>query len=689
VVDPGCTAVGGTNALGACYFRYIPFDNLVEEESRYQIFSEFHHDFSDKLKFNAEILYASTDVPTWKTSPSYPPQRPVNVVPAANPGLVALRNANPALVAANPWLASPAGVLWVGRSFGEGGFPGTDGGAQVGSRGYEAIRVSGGFKGAFDGGTNWDFHLTYMQDEGQRTTSDTYVDRFNRAINGFGGPNCTGTVAGANGCQWYNPFSTGIAKGAFVDAANPGYVASTANSKELANWLVGAGRTDATTSVFVADLVYDGELGIELGGGKVGWAAGGQYRVDKYQLKVTDDSNFLLNPCTIPGLQTCTAKTGLFGFLGPATPNSTDRSVWAVFGELNIPFTERFNMQLALRHEDYGGKTGSTTDPKIAVRFEPIDGVVFRASAGSTFRGPSLNQLSGQGTTLSFVGAAGAFKAIDTFGNPNLEPESANTFNLGVVVDQGGFRGSIDYWSFDIEKPIIVEPFNPLLANVLANLTASPFFSRVTFSGNPPSAATFERIRVNIANGPDVKTSGVDAAASYTWNDVLGGADLRIGGDVSYTIEYKVAPLVIDKVTVAPAFDAVGRFNRTVGYIRPLPQYKASLFAEYTRGDHNLRWVTNYITDYRDERADLATAAAGNIFLAAPVNPRGQNIAAMTTHDLYYRWLAPWDITVSASIINILDEDPPYARFDTNYDPYTHRPFGRTFKIGLSKKFGA
>jgi hypothetical protein len=29
----------------------------------------------------------------------------------------------------------------------------------------------------------------------------------------------------------------------------------------------------------------------------------------------------------------------------------------------------------------------------------------------------------------------------------------------------------------------------------------------------------------------------------------------------------------------------------------------------------------------------------------------------------------------------------PFARFETNFDPYTGRAFGRTFKVGVSKKF--
>ena len=38
---------------------------------------------------------------------------------------------------------------------------------------------------------------------------------------------------------------------------------------------------------------------------------------------------------------------------------------------------------------------------------------------------------------------------------------------------------------------------------------------------------------------------------------------------------------------------------------------------------------------------------------------------------------------MSLSIVNIADEDPPEARGDLAYDPFTHNPFGRLIKVGV------
>jgi outer membrane receptor protein involved in Fe transport len=59
----------------------------------------------------------------------------------------------------------------------------------------------------------------------------------------------------------------------------------------------------------------------------------------------------------------------------------------------------------------------------------------------------------------------------------------------------------------------------------------------------------------------------------------------------------------------------------------------------------------------------------------------------MTTLDLFYNVELPWQIDLGLSVVNVFDEDPPFVNFDTNYDPYTHNPFGRTFKISVTKTF--
>ena len=59
---------------------------------------------------------------------------------------------------------------------------------------------------------------------------------------------------------------------------------------------------------------------------------------------------------------------------------------------------------------------------------------------------------------LDFVEFASAINVVDAsslIGNPNLEPETALTYNIGGAVNFGGFRATVDYWD-DVMGGIIV-----------------------------------------------------------------------------------------------------------------------------------------------------------------------------------------------------------------------------------------
>jgi outer membrane receptor protein involved in Fe transport len=672
ILDSGCTAVGGTEAP-TCRFQFTQFDNLVEEEERYNIFSEYNREFSG-ANLHLEALWGKTDVPSWKTSPSYPPQALLNqVVPATHPGLQQY-------IADNPSAADLgiAGGLFLGRSFGWGGFPGT-GSSQEGFRKYDTLRLSGSLDGQWSNGINWDLGLTYHKTEGERETNDTYINGLTIALQGFGvcgDPNTgdipAGAVAGQGGCEYYNPFSNAIPANAVTGEANPNYVPGLENSAALAEWLTDGVGTVVTSDLIVLDGVVSGESGIQAAGGGIGWAAGFQVRREGYEVNPNEVTDLALNPGP--------AGNGPFSFLAGTNASDSDQTIYALFGELQIPLYDDLDVQVAMRYEDYGGETGSTFDPKIAAKWQVTDTFSLRGSAQTSFKGPTLNQNNnGVATTLQYVAPALAFKAVDQFGNPDLKPESAFSFNLGGIYETGGFFASLDYYNFDFSDPIIVEDQASIVSAAVAALAAgdteSPILSRITFNDpNAPSASTISRIETNVVNGPDIKTSGIDVRVQNDFGNIGGGADFTVGFDASYIIEYDVSDFFIEGVLI-PGGDRVGQFNRS-NFSRSLPQWKANLFGNLAMGDHNVRLVMRHVDSYKDERS---AAARGGV---------GAKIDSQTTFDLFYNWNAPYQFDLGLGVVNLTDEDPPFAAFDLNYDPYTHNPFGRTFKISLTKKFG-
>ncbi len=77
----------------------------------------------------------------------------------------------------------------------------------------------------------------------------------------------------------------------------------------------------------------------------------------------------------------------IFGTEAVAAAASRDN--WAAFIELSIPILKNLELSLAGRYDDYSD-SGNSTNPKVAVRWAPIESLALRASWGTGFRAPSL-----------------------------------------------------------------------------------------------------------------------------------------------------------------------------------------------------------------------------------------------------------------------------------------------------------
>ncbi|MDO9431155.1 MAG: TonB-dependent receptor [Phenylobacterium sp.] len=705
VLDPACGAISGPVSASGCQFQFIGFNNLTEEEDHWQLYGEINFDLTENTKFHAEVLYSGHAVSAENSSPSYPPNNfPSSdlttkgqgygfFIPNTNPGLQALI-ASGGLTPAQAATASANGLFtslaW--RPLGVGGNPLFGGKGKEDKREFDAYRVSAGLKGKFDvmGGIGWDAALTYMDNNSDISTPDILVGKMQMAMRGLGGDNCTGGVPGQSRCLWFNPFSSGTAANAVDGRTNPNYNAATANSLEVLDYIFDEYAYKIRSQMFTADLVFNGQLPIDFGAGQLGWAVGGQYRWSGVSSRNSNNTNIAISPCAdssvTPGA-TCAEQNGPFSFFGGLADYDLDQSVGAAFAEFQMPFTDALTGTFAVRYEDYGGNIGSTTNPKVALKWQAVDWLAFRASAGSTFRAPPTTQVANTTvTSLAYTTAAGGYRAYDRSGNADLKPEKANTFNVGALFEMGDFRATLDYWRFDFKGPIdyergasIVNAIFPngsstTLPNNCANPAYAGLVSRVSFIGGC-APANINRVSTNYINSSDIKTSGIDFAANYKMRDVYSG-DLSFGLDMTYVLEYVVDETTLEGVVVAPERDYTGTMDY-LGY-GSQPQWKATAFAEYSRENHNLRWTVRYVDNMIDTRGNTTTFAT---------NQNGRKIDASITHDLSYRVFLPWETTLTAAVINVFDKDPPFARLDLSYDPFTANPLGRYYKLGLTKKF--
>ena len=695
VIDPECENFGNT-AAGLCRFPFTLFDNLVEEQDTYKAFGEVNVDLTDDIRWHTEILYSYVDIPQWATSPSYPPQAlfgPDRLVPVTHPGIADFITTYP-----NALPADTVAVFPFQRHAGAGGF-GPDGDARRGTRESDTYRVATALDGTlFDGQLGFDIAISYSRRDRMNTTPDMFVERIAFALDGLGGPNCdqaTGTP-GQGDCFFYTPTSNGFATSAlngFQNAnANPDLVAA---NNIIQPWLETELSTEETYELTVFDATFDGVLPIELGGGEIGWAVGLQARDERYELEADPINDLTVTPCpfndpvsvTLGNTDTldCTQSlltqdTGAFAFLAGTIPQKTDRTIYGAFVELGLPITERLNAQVAVRYEDYGSGVGNTIDPKLALRFQATDTLALRGSISTTFRGPPQNFLEGRGTSLQFLAPTNAFRAVDTNGNPNLAQEEAVATNLGVIFDTGNFFASLDWWRFDFTDPIQVEDFNGILNQYIAldcapggagvgSADCTSITDRITFqAGSAQAAADATRIDVRFINGGDITTQGFDWFAQYDFDSDYG--QWSVGTQGTYTAEYDVDDFRTEGgVFLTAGGDFAGNLNDNRNTLTPIVDLQGNLFLKFTRDVHRATLTARYWGEYEDEGA-IATL---------------QDIDDMITVDLNYNVSFMEDrLLLNLTAFNLFDEAPPRTQTDLNYDPYTHSPFGRILKVGLT-----
>ena len=526
-----------------------------------------------------------------------------------------------------------------------------------------------------------------------------------------------------DGCLWLNPFSNAIEhanqnyygnNNPFNDddqvgttigervSKNPLYSADHKNDPALIRYLLDRGQVETQSSLLTADFTMQGVMG-SLGGGDAAWAFGYERREYKMEQSLpanpgatptnakTNIFDGNLYPCSNPSLNATQAgrdscasnPVGLFMFLAPAFARDDSQEVDSLFTEFALPITDDFDMQLALRYEDYG--TVDSVDPKVVMRWSPTDDLTFRFTGQTTFRAPHPDEISNvRYTQLAFTRQTGAFKAVDITGNTNLDPEEATTFNIGAITDFGtdNWTATVDYYKFEFDNPIIFENHQQLAdayEDEAGTGSKAAVQSQIFGPGNVNdgtfSAAEIGRIQANFINGPKTETDGIDVFVKYE-SDYANGV-ISAGVEANYVIDYSVDKYMKGAIEIADAYECAGYFN-IENTCRSMPDLKAKAFLNYKTDAHNFYGAINYISSYQDRRK--TNAGCGKTLVGGVCT----EIAPHTTVDATYTF--SWDdqFDVSLSVYNITDETPPFTVWEMNYDPNTHSPLGRFIKAGFT-----
>lgn len=419
---------------------------------------------------------------------------------------------------------------------------------------------------------------------------------------------------------------------------------------------------------------FDGPI-VALPGGSARMAIGASYRLEEFRRSDNVDTDFDL-----------------------------DRTIGAVYAELFVPVysednrraaLERLELTLSGRYERYSD-FGSTSNPKVGVLWSPLAGLALRGTFATSFRAPLMAELQqGDARDLLFVfpdPLSPTGESLTLYrggGNPDLDPQTAESFNLGITLDPDsvpGFQAELTYFHIEYKDRIQVpgdgavqiqmepETYRSFLtrdpsAELVNSLTIEPRFINGYGPFAPSDVALIADARRTNLSALDM--DGIDLGARFTSTASSGVLNLIL--DASYFLHYEE--------TLVAGQAPLSRRNT--------PYYPASLRVRagtsWSTGPWSIGGFINYVNEYTDNRD--------------PQNP--VDIAAWPTVDVQiaYAPSAPersiWGGAMfSLSILNLLDRDPPFVfnpnpSFSTaccqNYDAANASPLGRYVSLRLAK----
>ncbi|MGV8941127.1 MAG: TonB-dependent receptor domain-containing protein [Lysobacter sp.] len=487
------------------------------------------------------------------------------------------------------------------------------------------------------------------------------------------------------------PFSV-FGNGAVNPAAAAWFNVNSLNSSKLEQTVFSA--SVANSSLF------------SLPAGDVGFAGGVEYRKEQSQ----ENTDAL-------------AALGLT-FLNAIPSRGGEYDVTELFAETTIPLladlpgVERLALDLAGRYSDYS-TAGSTQTWNIGLDWEIIPSLRFRGTQAKAVRVPSIGELfnpqsqnfatiadpcnylatnsnrpntakdpalrqancTALGVPVGWIDTYSANRPGVSGGNPNLEPETANSVSFGFVWQPeflSGFGMSVDYWRVTLTDAIgsVSGQTNATRCvdspGGIDNKFCS-FIQRAPVGGyRDPQGRDFPAYSItgwsglaeNLAKSRRV---GVDLEMDYRFEFLDGNALTRFVG----------TRLIQSREWTFQAFP--NEFNEYVTYVTD-PRWRANLQSKYTRGNWRGSWDMNYVD------GNLRVTPAS--FSSNPGSQSPIRNPSYTYHNLQLGYaFKNTGLDVYVGVDNVFDKDPPLNYFGSDVGSAYYDNVGRYLYAGATYKF--
>ena len=440
---------------------------------------------------------------------------------------------------------------------------------------------------------------------------------------------------------------------------------------------------DGKTSVKQFDATISGPIGNFLAG-PVEFALGVNARQESYAF--SGSTGFLcVDSITGTTLATYDNAALTFGCPGNSSSPSLSRKVGAVFGELVTRPIKDMEVTLQARYDRYQ-VIGGTTNPKIGVKYQPIETVLLRASANTGFRAPTPQQIN-QGVVESQL--TGQFRdpvlcadvnnptdasqcarlsmPYRAGGNPALKPETSRQATAGFVfAPNKDFQATVDYWQISMSDRIRQLSTSEMISNYDVY---KDYFVR------DPATNIVQYIQAGWVNSAGSKTKGVDFGLVQMFDALDGRFTASLNGTKMISAKEQTREN-------APVIEYVGKWNNTTLYL----PWRVNASLGYRTGPWNVTLSGIYRDRYEDQNRGPLAAGGANYTTNQPYT---RTVNAYSTFNLVGSYSGIKGLTVTGTVINLTDKQPPFTWHNIDsaagagWDPRVADPRGRTWGIAF------
>ncbi|MEO9200401.1 MAG: TonB-dependent receptor [Antricoccus sp.] len=370
------------------------------------------------------------------------------------------------------------------------------------------------------------------------------------------------------------------------------------------------------------------------------------------------------------------------------------RTVFAGYAELLAPVTKQVELSAALRYDHYSD-AGSSTTPKLGVKYTPMRELALRGTYARGFRAPSPAE-NGRGGLAAYstasdplrcaLGIASACSAaslaVITSPNPALEPEKSTSYTLGLVFEPASKTSiAVDY--FDIKRKNEINQQITSAAIAAGNVVRDPGGADPAHPGDPgPILAVLGKY----VNSSQTTVRGFDVDAKQGFSLGSNWGQLTLSAQWTHLSSLKRTD------PDGSTFEFAGTHgNCDVTNCIGTPADRVNFGAAVDTGPFRIGANLNYRASIENKNFKNDPNGCASIFADGSDAPGGCRLASFTTVDLVGRWLPIKNLEVYGSVRNIFNRTAPldpltYGQVSFNPLDYAGA-IGRYYQAGIRYKF--